>query len=377
MSKENYIEIRDKEIDVSEIMKKIRENIRKRRKEHEVIDAEVLERMDTKEPPFSLERELASINANWDVENKTYRISSHRKLMGPLLVKGRELVHGEVQRYVRPILWKQTEFNTSTMRILNRFSKTIPEIKKQVDEQSANLSQTREDKDERADINYLEFENKFRGKEDDIKNKQEFYTKYFKSRKNVLDIGCGRGEFLELLKEKGVRATGIDNNKGMVYLCRKKGLNVIMSDAVEYLQSIPNSSIDGIFISHVLEHFKPKKIVEFIKLANKKLKNGSYLVIGTPNPLSFFSLSHFSTDPSHVNPLNPLLMEFLLSSSGFNEVNVMFHSPTPEELQLKKIKENKKMTEFEREFTKVYNANVEKLNSTIYGYQDYTIVGKK
>lgn len=363
-TEEMDIEIRDKNVDVKKIMEKIRGNIRKRREEQKVIKIEDLERkIETQNPPYNFHQELGSINANWDIENRTYRISSHRKLLGRVLIKGRELIHGEIKRYVDPVFWKQKEFNASTVRILNYLSKELPGINEQLNDT--------------IEMNYYKFENKFRGSEADIRNRQRIYIPYFKSKKNVLDIGCGRGEFLELLKENGTKARGIDINKKMIEHCKKKGLDVAFFDAFDYLKSIPDSSLGGIFMAQVIEHFKPRKIVEIIGLSYKKLKKGSCLVIETINPTSFTSLSNFNLDPSHTKPLHPSLMKFLFQSSGFKKSEIKFLSPTPVESELKNIKIDENFTKSEKRFLEIYNANVRILNSVLFGYQDYSVIGKK
>ena len=127
------IRIRDKSANVTKIMEKIRENVRKRREEKKVADVEELERKsEVQHPPYNLHNDLRFINANWDIENKTYRISSHRKVLGPVLTRGRELVHGEIRRYADPIFWKQNEFNARTARILSHLSKELQKLKRQV-----------------------------------------------------------------------------------------------------------------------------------------------------------------------------------------------------------------------------------------------------
>jgi hypothetical protein len=133
MTEKMDIEIHDKKIDVKKIMKKVRENIRKRREEQRAVDVEELERKSkSQHPTHDLQQDLEFINANWDTENKTYRIFSHRKILGPALITGRELVHGEIRRYVDPVFWKQKEFNASTTRILNYLSKEIQKLERQI-----------------------------------------------------------------------------------------------------------------------------------------------------------------------------------------------------------------------------------------------------
>jgi 2-polyprenyl-3-methyl-5-hydroxy-6-metoxy-1,4-benzoquinol methylase len=375
------IEIRDKEIDVEEIMRKIQDNVKKRK----IADIEHLDINKIPETPvYNIKQDLESVKANLDIENRAYNISSHRKVLGPFLVGGRKLVHGEIKRYVDLTILRQKEFNESAARVLDYLSREVPEIKEQLTEQKTNMRslsrevpEIKEQINEHIDLDYFKFENKFRGSEEDIKKRQKIYVQYFKSKKNVLDVGCGRGEFLELLRENGVDARGVDANKNMVKYCNKKRLNVNLVDGADYLKSISDNSLGGIFMAQVIEHFKPRKMVEIINLSYKKLKKGSNLVIETVNPESFVSLSNFDLDLSHVKSLHPSLLEFLLQSAGFRKVEVKFLSPVPEESKLKKIEPDTGLTKQEKKFLELYNENVGKLNSIIYGYQDYSIIAKK
>jgi len=117
----------DSEINVQKIMEKIREDIRKRKEAQKVHDS-----TDLKKNLSDIKGELESMGENWDIENKSYRIFSHRKLLGPVLITGRELVHSEIRRYVDPALSKQREFNASTLRVLDSLSRQISEINKQL-----------------------------------------------------------------------------------------------------------------------------------------------------------------------------------------------------------------------------------------------------
>src|SRR5690606_7038043 len=106
-------------------------------------------------------------------------------------------------------------------------------------------------------LNYFIFEDRFRGSRNDTKAKQLKFVKYFEGCKNVLDIGCGRGEFLELLKDNGISGHGIDIDEDMVRYCRSRDLNVEKLDAVSYLNQLEDKSLDGIFIDQVVEHLDP------------------------------------------------------------------------------------------------------------------------
>lgn len=356
------IEIKDDDINTEDIMRQIRENIRKR-KESGIYTGEI-ERL-INEPlehscnvinstHYDLQKDINYINSNWNMRNE-YNISSHRSILGRFLVWGRRLVHGEVRRYVDPIIGKQTEFNTHIVRILNSY------VNKKTDNA----------------VNYFLFEEKFRGDNDTIKKRQSIFIEYFKNSSNVLDIGCGRGEFLSLLKDNNIGAKGIDVNADMVSYCQKNGLDVQKVDALSYLESLNNESLDGIFSAQVIEHIQSEQLINIIKLCHDKVRYGSYFVIETINPLCLSTFSTFFADLSHIRPIHPHTIRFLLESVGFRDVQCKLLSPFPEASRLNKMEIDSSMRDKEKVCIETMNQNIEKLNSLLYGYQDYAIIAKK
>ncbi|MCK4732419.1 MAG: class I SAM-dependent methyltransferase [Methanophagales archaeon] len=226
-------------------------------------------------------------------------------------------------------------------------------------------------------MNFFVFEEKFRGAREDIKERQLKFLEYSQGCKNVLDIGCGRGEFLEISKENGINAKGIDINEDMVGYCQSKGLNVEKADAIEYLEKIEDKSLDSIFLDQVVEHLEAKYLIKLLELCYKKLKFGYYIVIETVNPLSLTSFANFYLDLSHKKPIHPETLKFLFESVGFREIEVKFFSPIPDEYKLKKVGIGENIGEKGREIIEAYNYNIEKLNGILYGYQDYAVIGKK
>ena len=109
----------------------------------------------------------------------------------------------------------------------------------------------------KPEFDYAGFEERFRGSEEEIKERQRIYVPYFEGRNDVLDIGCGRGEFLELMRESGIQARGVDLDLDMILLCRDKGLDVSVDDAFAYLGALPDDSLGGIFAAQVIEHLHP------------------------------------------------------------------------------------------------------------------------
>ncbi len=234
------------------------------------------------------------------------------------------------------------------------------------------LTKADPNKIEALDLDYFLFEEKFRGSRGDIKDRQRRYVDLFRERGDVVDIGCGRGEFVELLLENGISVTGIDINDDMVAYCAELNLPVIKVDAFSYLRSQDDGSIGGIFASQVVEHLSVNDLILFIGLASTKLKPGGLLVLETINPNNIVAISTwFYMDLSHVRPLHPLTAQFLLESAGLADVRFIYSNPVPEKaipaLRIGGVTGN--LEEF--------NRSIEHVNSLLYGPQDYAVIGVK
>ena len=182
-----------------------------------------------------------------------------------------------------------------------------------------------------ATFDYARFAERFRGSEDYVKAGQQIYLPDFTGRKNVLDIGCGRGEFLEMMRQAGVPARGIDLGPESIAVCQQKGLTAEVADLFTFLAQYPEASFDGIFCSQVVEHLPPERLPEMIKLAAGRLAPGGVIAIETPNPecLAIFA-THFYLDPTHTRPIpHPLLM-FYLEEFGVGGIEVRRLSPAVE-----------------------------------------------
>ncbi len=181
-------------------------------------------------------------------------------------------------------------------------------------------------------LDWLRFTDRFRGPEESVREKHRLYVPYFEGCRAVLDLGCGRGEFLEVMRDAGIPARGIERSGEFVALCRSKELEVEAADLLEYLPSLPDESLDGIFCSHVVEHLPPERLLEVVRVAAKKLKAGGVLAIETPNPesLALFA-THFYLDPTHVRPVPPALMAFYAEEAGIGRVEVIRRSPAVED----------------------------------------------
>lgn len=200
-----------------------------------------------------------------------------------------------------------------------------------------------------SDSFYREFEDRHRGSRDLVKSRLAVYLPFvtpFLSqgrRARALDLGCGRGEWLELLTENGLDAYGIDMDAGMLAACHERGLRVELKDALSALREAAPESIDIISAFHVVEHIPFDDLRTLAREAMRVLTPGGLLILETPNPenLSVGS-SSFYMDPSHERPIPPLLLDFVVEHSGFQRTKILrlqespalHHSPDIELLQV-------------------------------------------
>jgi len=183
----------------------------------------------------------------------------------------------------------------------------------------------------RLEIDYLRFAERFRGSEEQVRRKQEFYRERFRGCTAVLDLGCGRGEFLELMREEGIPARGVDANAECVARCRSKGLEVEEQDLFAFLEGVEEESCDGIFSAHVVEHLEPGQVPELIRRAAAVLRRGGLLAIETPNPACLAAMAvYFYMDPTHERPIPSQLLAFYLEEAGFGKIEVHELSPAIE-----------------------------------------------
>jgi 2-polyprenyl-3-methyl-5-hydroxy-6-metoxy-1,4-benzoquinol methylase len=326
--------------------------------------------------PDSLSARLSSLENAGDIRNGEYVISSHRKVLGPVLKKGRAMVNGEVRRYVDPSIERQVSFNR---QVVDSLKATCDHFDLDLRQQNISLNSTIHDllnTLDTGDIDYVKFEDHFRGRTDELSLRQSSFLQFFKSCTNVLDIGCGRGEFVRLLEQSGIKATGIDMDARMVEHCQTQGLDVIMCDAQTYLNKVPAGELDGIFMDQVIEHLTPHQTVDILKLCKEKLKPGSFLFVETVNPLSFTSSANFDIDLSHKRRIHPESLKYLLQATGFSDIEVHFTSAVPPETALEKLPSSPGQDESTVRFVDTYNRNIDKLNWVLFGPQDYFIVCK-
>jgi len=209
---------------------------------------------------------------------------------------------------------------------------------------------------------YFAFESRMRGSTESIRERQRPYLDDFREAAPVLDLGCGRGEFLVLLREAGIEARGVDLDPDMVAYARGEGLEVEQADAVGYLQDLEEGSLGGVFAAQLVEHLPAPTLVRLLELAAAKLRPGGLLVAETINPLSPLALRNYYADLTHAQPLVPETLELLARQAGFGTVELRFLN-APEERLVEPP-------------DPVIAANVSRLNELLFGPLDYAIVAR-
>lgn len=301
----------------------------------------------------------AAMEATW----REALVGQHKAFEGEL-----ERAGAEIQRR----LWDDMErFRVEYERIIHSELRTIRQRALEI------LPQRRRDAEEPIDdqqpqrlsasavneqpltFDYFRFSEKFRGPEEYVRSSQQIYLPYFAGHTNVLDIGCGRGEFLENMREAGVTARGIDLSPESVAQCRSKGLEAETADLFEYLNNLPEASLDGIFCAQVVEHIEPARLPEMIRLCASRLERGGVIAIETPNPecLAIFA-SHFYLDPTHTRPVPSALLAFYLEEFGVGRVEVRKLAPAADSMP--------SLASLPSDFHQAF-----------FGALDYAIIGKK
>ncbi|MCP4203637.1 MAG: class I SAM-dependent methyltransferase [bacterium] len=228
-----------------------------------------------------------------------------------------------------------------------------------------------------ADEKYLEFEDRFRGREEDIAHRLEPYLGVLSGRGEVLDLGCGRGEALEVMTAHGIRCSGVDSNVEMVDRCREKGFEAEVGDLFTALEARSEASLGGIVSFHVIEHLPAAELERLSRLAWRVLAPAGVLVLETPNPVSMVvGASRFWIDPTHKRPVHPESLKTMLELSGFDPVERIDLQPFADEDRLPQIPSDGIGVELLPLVARI-NLLRDRLDDLLFGFQDYALVAYK
>ncbi|MEQ9623716.1 class I SAM-dependent methyltransferase [Coleofasciculus chthonoplastes] len=191
------------------------------------------------------------------------------------------------------------------------------------------------------DAFYVAFEDQFRGSREEVRDKLKVYLPLIENAKigtpesPILDVGCGRGEWLELLRESGYSGRGIDINRVMLEQCNTIGLEVIEADAIAYLQHLPDSSLGAVTGFHIIEHLPFTVLMKLFDETMRVLQPGGLIIFETPNPRNLLVGSgDFYRDPTHVNPIHPDTIAYIALLKGFINAESYFFTEQDNESQL-------------------------------------------
>lgn len=259
----------------------------------------------------------------------------------------------------REILFQQRRLN----RILEEWQTRIPEEA----ESAALQKQILEEKSHALEAFYCAFEDVFRGDREDIKQRFGPYLAELElagagqTDAPVLDVGCGRGEWLEILTESGLAARGVDLNRTAIEECRRRGLDVGFGSAPDCFKEIPDETLGAVTGFHIVEHMPLEEVVALFDESFRVLKSGGMMIFETPNPENILvGACTFYNDPTHRNPLPPPVLQFMASQRGFVDVEIKRLHPYPDDKQVPA----------DDELTR-------RFNELFYGAQDYAVVARK
>lgn len=451
--------------DVEAIMSRIRREAKQFIKENGRRPAEVplrgAKERSGKASPVLYSEELNFLNAHWSDWAEATEITSHRKFVGPVIVRIKRFFVDLVWNYLlKGYFERERQFQMHLVRFLNQTARYIDErdaeifweLVRKVDADISGLNErldrvydeivattrtveqdlvertqrvealAQSDKAEQArlresitqldgmirgleriialkpledrergeeheirigefpkgDVDYLLLENRFRGSEEEIRRRLEDYGDLLRDVPGpVIELGCGRGEFLEVLRDIGCEAFGVDLSEAMVACCLQKGLRAAKSDCIEYLEQLGDASIGAVFAAQLVEHLSAEQLEALIELSVRKVAPGGIIAFETINPQSVTALSrNFFRDPTHVWPLHPDTLRFMMEMKGIKTCEVLYRSPYPDESVLQLVEVSPYLPARWRQTLSELNDNVERLNQLLFGYQDYCIVGR-
>ena len=321
-----------------------------------------------------------------------FHSGSARPVIGPAVRLAKRAVRRSLRWYLKPIMEQQSRFNHAMLDMVERLSMReeklslgMEENGDDLDRLEARLEMLRMDlmavagggrggedlRSVRSTLQYRDFEDRHRGPVADVREMLAVYLPHFENRTKVLDIGCGRGEFLSLLRDAGIAAYGVDSDESMVNAGRAEGLDVVLEDAFDHLRGLERAAVDGIFCSQVAEHLETPRLLALLELCLAKLAPGGVIVMETPNPESLSILSRFFyTDLTHIRPIHPDALRWAMEAVGFEGVHVQRVQPVEEGVRLEPLPPELAA----EEGWAAVAANIDRLNDVLFGPQNFAAV---
>jgi SAM-dependent methyltransferase len=321
-------------------------------------------------------RTATAIDAMGEALARVDRDKAPRGAVQSLTGRVAELQH-DLDRTQGGVEWRTTE------ELVARVAESASEAAARL---SARLGELDERKAERADLRqvaaridirspdpgfdefYASYEDHFRGTRRDIKQRVAIYLPIVGRAQAgtpsapVLDVGCGRGEWLELLRETGLAGRGVDSNPAMVSSDRQRGLDVVLGDGIAYLRGLDEGSLGAVTAMHLIEHLRFDDQVRLLDAALRALRPGGVAIFETPNPENLNVGAHtFWNDPTHVHPVPPEPLRVMAELRGFTRTEILRLHPYPTSAHLAGSAEPMR----------------DHINHVLFGPQDYALVAFK
>ncbi|MBI2325254.1 MAG: methyltransferase domain-containing protein [Chloroflexi bacterium] len=353
---------------VDEVLAEVRDRIRRKREAGVYgpeVDAALRLPLPGGRPLFveELDDPLPALRDALD-ERVEYDPRSRKPLVGPFITVARRLVMGLVRWWIAATGERQERVDRLTFRaLMDLRDRPNPGFDERLRHLEGEWSRFRRDL-VAADLHSVYFQARFGGDEPVIRAQSERFLDLFRGRHRVLDLGSGRGTFLQLMRDHGVGAYGVDLDERMTSAARARGLEVVAGDAVEHLEGLEEGSVDGLYARHLAEHILPGELVTILRLCRRVLAPGAPVVFVTPNPRTLSVGAHtFWLDPGHLRPIPAELFRFYLEVEGFEDVELVTFEPT----------EGPKLVETGDD---AMRANVRLLNEALFGDRDYAVIGR-
>ncbi len=288
--------------------------------------------------------------------------ASEQKTETQKSLNDQQQVSSQIRADLQPLMLQQQKTDVELLMQERRLTVLLQEVARNTPNSSLAEVATHEE-EHLHDSLYASFEDQFRGPRDEVRQRLQVYIPFLKEAQitgGVLDIGCGRGEWLQLVKSEGIDAQGVDRNRVFIEQCRSAGLNVVENDALIYLRSLPAESLNAVTIFHLVEHLPLETLINVVDEIVRALKHGGLLIIETPNPENLIVGSHtFYVDPTHRNPIPSQTLQFLLEARGLRSLEILKLRPRDEV----KLEEDSEL--------------VIRFNEYFYSAPDYGIIARK
>jgi O-antigen chain-terminating methyltransferase len=355
--------------DVDAILDEVRERIRRKRESGVYgpeVDAALRLPLPGGRPLFveELGDPLPALRAALD-ERVEYDPRSRRPVVGPFVTLARRAVMGLVRWWLAAVGERQERIERLVFRtLIDLHERPNPGFDDRLRRLETEWSRFRRDL-VAADLNSVYFQARFGGDEPVIRAQAERSLDLFRGRTRVLDLGSGRGTFLQLMRDNGIGAYGVDVDERMVSEARSRGLEAFAGDALAHLRALEDAAIDGLYARHLAEHVLPGELVAILRECRRVLMPGSPVVFVTPNPRTLTVGAHtFWMDPSHLRPIPPELFRFYLEVEGYEGVELATFEPS----------EGRRLDENVGEGA--MRENVRYLNEVLFGDRDYAVIGR-